>query len=305
MSEINHEVANTGTASRARKPWLAGIMSLFLPGLGQLYNGAANRAIWFFIAFSLLALPLMVVVALALPGQLLLPGLVCALLASCAVWFWSIVDAAVVARRQGAGFRPRRWQTSGLYVLVLLAGAGVILPAAIGYVRDHLVQAFRVVGASMEPGILPGELFFVDKRYNCPECAGQVQRGDVAVFVYPNNRTRYYVKRVIGLPGDEIVHDGIGWMVNQTPLAHGPMQESLGARQWMTSGEDHAPVPSIEIPDGHAYVLGDNRDSSRDSRHFGLVPLVDIVGVARQVWFSRGDDGIRWHRLGEQLTATD
>jgi signal peptidase I len=298
----NNEVVDDDT--HARKPWLAGVMSMFLPGLGQLYNGQPNRAIWFFIAFGLFALPVTVVIALALPGVLLVPCLLLASLATFAVWVYSIIDAVVLSRRHRTQFVLQRWQTNGLYALVLVIGAGVVLPSAITYVRDHLVQAFRVVGASMEPTILPGELFFVDKRYNCPECPGSVQRGDVAVFVYPNDRTRYYVKRVIGLPGDRIKNDGTGWSVNARPLASASGQESIDGRHWATSGNDSLPQPMTAVHDGHAYVLGDHRDASRDSRDFGMVPLVDIVGVARQVWFSRGDEGIRWQRLGVALNPS-
>ncbi len=285
-----------------RKPWLAGLMSLLLPGLGQLYNGQPNRAIWFFIVFVLVALPLTVLVALALPGGFLLPGLLLALAATLLTWMMAAADAWVQARRQQQ-FSIQRWQTNGLYALVFIIGAGVILPAAISYVRANLVQAFRVVGASMEPTILPGELFFVDKRYNCPECSGTVARGDVAVFIYPNNRTQYYVKRVIALPGDAISSDADGWRVNNAPLATDEGQaESIDGQRWSTSGTHDGEVLSLTVPDGHVFVLGDNRNSSRDSRDFGVVPLVDVVGVARQVWWSRGAQGVRWHRFGEQLT---
>ena len=58
-------------------------------------------------------------------------------------------------------------------------------------------------------------------------------------------------------------------------------------------------MTEITVPDGSVFVMGDNRSATKDSREFGTVPLMDVVGKARQIWFSRGAEGIRWKRLGK------
>ena len=287
---------------RPRNPWIAGLMSLALPGWGQLYNGQANRAIWWFLAFSLLALPGTALLALAIPPALMAPALVAGLVAALWLWIHGAVDAWRVARRSPA-YVARPWQTSGLYVLVFIACALLALPSLTISMRAHLVQPFRIPSASMAPGLLPGDFVFADMRYNCPGC-GAVRRGDVAIFTYPNDRTLYYVKRIVALPGDRVRMLGRGVVVNGQALTADPdaplQTERAGSRSWQVQGAATMADAAGErtVPPGHVFVLGDNRSASTDSRQFGAVPLADVVGRVRQIWFSRGDGAIRWSRIG-------
>lgn len=288
MSTSDTRSANTtatapaiAPANAPRKPWVAALMSLALPGWGQLYNGQADRAIWWFLAFALLLLPGTALLALAVPPVGMAAALGLGVLAGLACWLACTADAWRGARRQPV-FAPRPWQTGGLYTLVFVTCALVVLPALHGWMRAHLAQPFYIPSASMAPTLLPGDLVFADMHYNCPGCH-PVRRGDVAIFTNPDDRTQFYVKRIVALPGDRVLVQGSG---------------AAATVQVLPKGAGAAPAGATTVPPGHVWLQGDNAGHSVDSRQFGPVPLPDVVGRVRQIWFSRADGTVRWARIG-------
>ena len=289
----------------ARKPWLAMLASLVLPGLGQFYNGELNRAIWLFLTFALLSIPGFALVALYLPDALMVPALALSLLVTLAMWVYGMWQAWRTARKLRA-YRVQPWQVSGVYALVFVLCDLVALPLLTLYVREHQVEPFRIPSHSMEPSILQGDYIFADKRYNCPGCRQGVRRGDIAIFAYPNDRSVRYIKRVIALPGDLVEYRNQQISVNGRPLqslhghaTSGTHTEQIDGRSWQVQSVGSVAADlNLRVPAGQVFVLGDDRDTSADSRTFGTVPLQDILGRARQVWFSSDQGNIRWARLG-------
>ena len=307
-----------------RKPWVAVLASLVLPGLGQFYNGELNRAIWLFLAFALLSIPGLALVALYLPDGWMVPALAVCLFMTLAIWIYGMWQAWRTARNSRV-YRAQPWQISGIYALIFVLCDLVSLPLLTMYVREHQVEAFRIPSHSMEPSVMQGDYIFADKRYNCPGCRQGVHRGDVAIFAYPNDRSARYIKRVIALPGDLVEYRNQQISVNGQPLQSlhngetaGTYNEQIGGHSWQVhqvgsveQAQPEAGIPplnraavkpatelNLRVPDGQVFVLGDNRSVSVDSRTFGTVPLQDILGRARQVWFSSGHGNIRWSRLG-------
>jgi signal peptidase I len=137
-----------------------------------------------------------------------------------------------------------------------------------------VVQPVKVEGTSMLPRLHDGERIFVNKLiyYDEYRWAPKIERGDIVVFWYPEDPSKSYIKRVIGLPGDTVeVHDGIV-RVNGRDLEERYLDSRLNL-----SHRSQAPVI---VKPNYYFVMGDNRDNSSDSRVWGLVPKKYIYGKA-------------------------
>jgi signal peptidase I len=301
-----------------RRPLVALFAGLLLPGLGHVYNGepAQGAALLGLVA---MLLPSAAWLALHVPRPLLSLVVVVGVMASLAIYVYSVKAAYRTAARLREGFSPGPWNRFSVYFVLFLFGHMLVLGPMAGYAKDHLLETFKVPSASMLPTIVPGDRFFADKRVGHPDGV-KIQRGAIAVFVYPNDRTTMYVKRIIGLPGDRIEIDGTSVKVNGVEIRHEEVHD-LGDSQHML--EDHLAFResgergsytvlwrkdgkreqlSTVVPNGHVFVLGDNRDASQDSRTFGVLPIADVTALARQVWFSvSAENGLRLRRTGTLL----
>jgi signal peptidase I len=130
-------------------------------------------------------------------------------------------------------------------------------------------QSFVVEGVSMEPGLHGGQVLLINKA---AYWFGSPHRGDVIVFRAPQDHDRVFVKRVIGLPGEEVKIENGKVYIDGEPL---PEPDFIV--------EDHSDYSPVNVTSGHYFVLGDNRDQSSDSRQWGMVPEGDIIGKA---WLS-------------------
>jgi len=191
-------------------------------------------------------------------------------------------------------------------------------------VRSFLAEPFRIPSSSMMHTLLIGDFILVNKfayglRWPVLDkkfiAVGEPARGDVVVFRYPKNPSQDYIKRVIGMPGDEVVYRDKTLYVNGSAVAQAPLGRYIGegSGRDMTGAElkseSHPPsggeaavehrilqrsaayfVPQGEgvwkVPDGHYFVMGDNRDNSEDSRYWGFVPEENLVGKAFLIWMN-------------------
>ena len=153
-------------------------------------------------------------------------------------------------------------------VQIVVVAAAIIIP-----VRFFLVQPFYVRGASMEPTFFDKEYLLIDEiTYRFAE----PKRGDVVVFRYPRDPSEFFIKRIVGMPGDTVdVKDG-GVTITNQDHAGGVVLEETYLDQPVTIGNKHVTLNPDEY-----FLLGDNRGSSLDSRNFGPVKEEYIVG---KVW---------------------
>ncbi len=210
----------------------------------------------------------------------------------------------------------REWLES-LIVIALLAVV----------IRSFVVAPFKIPSSSMVPTLEVGDYLFV-LRYpygfripltDIQLLSKQAHRGDVAVFVYPEDKSKDYIKRIVGLPGDHIVYRNNELYINgkKMPLtAKGRRAYFLGDGSVDVSGLFEEDLMGVKhdvlrkefsirdgewtVPAGHYMVLGDNRNNSRDSRFWGFVPQSYLVGRAAIVWWSwdHAKGEVRWDRLG-------
>jgi signal peptidase I len=304
-----------------RKPLLALLAALLMPGLGQLYNGQINKGFFVLLTF-ISSVPLSALASLYLSEHLLLILLILGVLCAFGAYGYGLVDSYRVARQLGKDYQLRSYNHASAYIAALLFGY-IALNALTHYTRQHFVEAFKIPSQSMMPSVMQGDFLFADKRVNCPGCKHHIKRGDIVILVYPNNRTLLYIKRVIALPGDtvELSHQMVrvngqsiqgheiknlgnnslnSWL--ETHLAYYEQGESGNYPVFWKKGEMTEKV-TITVSNGQVFVLGDNRNATSDSRDFGTVPLVDIIGKAKQIWFSWDVENhrIRWERLGLSL----
>lgn len=188
--------------------------------------------------------------------------------------------------------------------------------------RTLLFQPFSIPSGSMVPTLLVGDYLFVSKmsygysKHSLPFSPnlfdgriweGKPERGDVAVFKYPPDTNIDYIKRVIGLPGDKIqMIDGILHINGEAVKRERAAQNYIGSgglvpmfTETLPNGVSYQTLDAnprsagdntrvFEVPEGHYFMMGDNRDNSQDSRFpdVGFVPLENFVGRASFIFFS-------------------
>jgi signal peptidase I len=174
------------------------------------------------------------------------------------------------------------------------------------FIRAFIVQAFKIPSGSMKNTLLIGDYILVNKFiYGVKIPFTDItlipiknpQRGDVIVFKYPEDPSKDFIKRVVGIPGDTVE------VKNKRVYVNGEPQKDdfvIHTKPFLTPGDNFGPV---EVPSGKLFVMGDNRDESNDSRYWGFVDYGAVRGKAFIIYWSwdKIDFGVRWNRLGHLI----
>ena len=187
------------------------------------------------------------------------------------------------------------------------------------FVRTFVFQAFKIPTGSMKPNLLVGDHLIVNKFIFAPTASAierallpmrEIRRGDIIVFKFPEEPERDFIKRVIGLPGDTLELKNQTVHVNGQPLkedyAHYLFPPAVDGQDSYDIRRKYGPVT---VPEGHYFMMGDNRDDSQDSRFWGFLPQSYVKGRALFIYWSFDvpDDGSgggfapRWGRLFHQI----
>ena len=265
-----------------------------------------------------------------------------------------LIDALIFAPRrhrrqlvaESANAQGTALDAAGGYkepVLVEYARSFFPVIFAVLLLRSFVVEPFRIPSNSMMPTLLTGDFILVNKfayglRWPVLNskflAVGEPQHGDVVVFKYPQDGKTDYIKRIVGVPGDEVWYQDKTIYLNGEPQGQLPIGSytGVGSGEGMTGaresledldGVEHRVlvrpgVPDlppgcrelafgpIKVPEGHFFVMGDNRDNSNDSRCWGFVPEDNLVGKAFAIWmhWDGARDGfppVAWDRLGDVI----
>ncbi len=200
--------------------------------------------------------------------------------------------------------------------------------------RSFLIEPFRIPSGSMLPTLHLGDFILVNKSaygirlpitYQKVVPTSRPKRGDIAVFRYPVDEKINFIKRVVGLPGDQVrvigrkvfingqqieqdlaeqhhqTQDvGRGYISNRYTEKLGEVSHDILVRR---GGQGSKGFEGV-VPEGEFFVLGDNRDNSKDSRYWGFVPEKNLVGRAFFIWFAwnvADGGGVDWNRIGSKI----
>lgn len=197
--------------------------------------------------------------------------------------------------------------------------------------RSFVIEPFRIPSGSMYPTLQIGDFIAVNKfSYGVKLPVVQTtiipisepERGDVVVFRYPSDPDVDYIKRVVGLPGDEVSYIGRVLFINGKPVntefigryegtdSGAVMNGAAVIKETLDNGESHQvlldtdksslDMQTVVVPEDHYFMLGDNRDHSNDSRFWGFVPARNLKGKAFAIWMN-WDNGIHFERLGQGI----
>ena len=292
--------------------------------------------------------------------------LVVATLATGLIWLYDVLFLAPKRREklalaEAGGNVTEEARETMLRESTLVETAHSVFPviAFVMVLRSFIYEPFQIPSGSMMPTLLVGDFILVEKfsyglrdpvwRSKLVE-TGEPERGDVAVFKYPEDPKVDYIKRVVGLPGDKVIYrnkqlwiqpkceagsdclppqlvqrvevnrgefvqDGIPLLKYKEQLGEVThdilINPARGEMQQFFYRQGELPVGEWIVPEGEYFVLGDNRDNSRDSRFWGFVPEANLVGKAVAIWISFEFDrkpsdmlptwipsGVRFNRIG-------
>ena len=259
--------------------------------------------------------------------------LVLATLVTGILWLLDVIWWAP-RRRQAAAAAEGELREQILKEPVLVEYSRALFPVIfiVLILRSFLAEPFRIPSGSMMPTLLVGDFILVNKfayGLRLPVLntkvveLGEPRQGDVAVFRYPEDPSIDYIKRVVGVPGDHIAYRDKTLYINGKRMEQQPVGSYVGTGAGMASTGArhlrenldgvvhdilirpgaHSREGEFTVPEGYYFMMGDNRDNSKDSRYFGPVPEQNLVGKAMLIWMSwdNVEKRVVWNRIGQKI----
>ena len=305
-----------------RKPVVAVILSFIVIGLGYVYCGRIVRGLLIFFIFVIL-IPFATFAIEAASPRINMTVIGVSLLISLLIWIAAIIDSYRIAKHTKPDYELKDYNRWYVYLFFYLLITTYTNQFALG-IKSNLMEAFRTSSSSMYPTLESHDCFLANKKaYKNYD----PNRDDVIVFTQPEDRKVYYVQRVVAVAGDTIEMKDNQLIINGETLEKAQLytatyvgkdannndvnvggiifSENYGQTEYqiflmdtygsIKSKKWSLDFPETKIPKNHCFVLGDNRNLSRDSRDFGPIPLSTVKGRAEYLYWPAKD----WSRFGE------
>ncbi len=266
---------------KPKEPLLAVMLSAIITGLGQIYAGKVKRGILFFFIPLILIIPLMLY--LLQSNTTTNPSLLLVAIIGFGYGMFVLVDAYRCTKEYNIRNNLSRNITADKRILLIVGiifFGSLLNPSKIIalYIRNNVVQAYKIPTKTNAPTLLQGDLILVDKViYKKSE----PKRGDFIVFIYPEDTKKNFVMRLVGFPGETIEIKNGAILINGEVL-HEP---AFANKYYYNRGDYAKEGQVVKIPANDYIVLGDNSASSKDSRYWGFVPKKYLIGKAYKIYY--------------------
>ncbi len=263
---------------KKRKPILAFLLSLVTPGLGQIYNGQLKKGISYLVGFYLIY----IVFSFLL---LILYGMIIYLIVMIGVFFFIWIDAVRGAIKVKA-IELKSYNKWYIYLIIFLLCNVAILPLLRWTFRNNIARPYKIRSSTMAPALLVGDYLVADMRIYKSQ---KPQRGDIIIFEFPKDPSMDFIKRVIGMEGEEVEIVKNKIYIN----------DKLLDDPWGYFTKDYPALDTfgpVVVPKDSLFVLGDNRNNSQDSRYWGFVKVEKVKGKALYLYWAKNKS-----RIGMEL----
>ena len=285
---------------KPRKPWLAGGLSFIQPGLGHLYCGSWAKAINYYLLSKLIILT---IIALLLWLPIAKINVLLAFMVIIGFYVYLIRNALLLAKQEEDTYRLRPFNRWYVYILILAlvwTGENVFFN---DFIRNSLAKTFRFPTASMMPTLFVGDHIITNNMiYHFKE----PERNELITFPYPEDESKIFLKRIIGIPGDIVEMKNKVLFLNGAEIKDDEYTQHVDRKIIDGNTNPRDNFGPLTVPSDSFFVLGDNREQSLDSRFWGFVKREKVLGKVSVIYWSWNSDvswseAIRWDRIGLRL----
>jgi len=272
---------------------LAAVLTFFMIGLGQIASGKIKRGIVLYILSLILFIAAAFIAIQSFPPF----NIIAAGLIFISFFLFALIDSILIAKNPDNSLKLKPLIGYSLLAVIVIVNSSLVKPVISKTIKEKYIQAFKIPTGSMIPSLLIGDHILVNKQaYK----NGSPKRGDIIVFDLPEDVSKTFARRVIGVGGDVIeIKNNQLYINNKEYTEHYVIYTDTKSRP--RSSQPTNNYGPVSVPKGSFFVLGDNRNNSYDSRYWGFLATDKIKGKIATIYWSwdKENKKVRWDRIGK------